>query len=140
MRFLDLRNVAWCQCRTFPNTFLFFFGNESWDGKYCKNWESFEKEHQYDFQKKFKGKVIAPTGSLLATNLEFILSKSLEHCKRFSSEDNIKNVLLFFYNGNRSKPPRKISRQHACIQPLQNGIETCWCPAFANFLGCFLSD
>jgi len=27
-----------------------------WDEKYCKNWESFEKEHQYDFQKEFKGR------------------------------------------------------------------------------------
>jgi len=81
-----------------------------WDKKYCNNWESFVKEQQYDFQKKFQGKTIAPIGSLLATNLEFVLNKLIEHSKRFSSEDNIKNVLLFFYNKEKSTPPSKISR------------------------------
>jgi len=81
-----------------------------WDKKYCNNWESFVKEHQYEFQKKFRTKNIAPTGSLLATNLEFILNKLLEHCKRFSSVDNIKNVLVFFYNKEKSTPPSKINR------------------------------
>ena len=81
-----------------------------WDKKYCHNWESFVKEHQHDFQRKFKRKNIAPTGSLLATNLEFILNELLEHCKRFSSRDNVKNVLLFFYNKEKSTPPSKINR------------------------------
>jgi len=81
-----------------------------WDKKYCHNWKSFVKEQQYEFQKKFRTKNIAPTGSLLATNLEFILNKLLEHCKRFSSVDNIKNVLLFFYNKEKSTPPSKINR------------------------------
>lgn len=81
-----------------------------WDKKYCNNWESFVKEHQYEFQKKFRRKNIAPTGSLLATNLEFILNKLLEHCKRFSSRDNIKNVLVFFYNKEKYTPPSTINR------------------------------
>ena len=68
------------------------------------------KEQMDDFQKEFKERRIAPTSSLLATNLEFILNKLLEHCKKFSSEDNIKDVLLFFYDKRKSTPPPKISR------------------------------
>ena len=89
---------------------IFSWYIKRWHKKYSNNWESFEKEQQNGFQKKFRGKAIAPAGSLLATNLEFILNKLLEHCKRFSSEDNIKNVLLFFYNKEKSTPPSKISR------------------------------
>ena len=81
-----------------------------WDKKYSNNWKSFVKEQNKNFQKEFKKKKIAPTGRLLATNLEFILNKLLEHCKRFSSENNIKNMLLFFYNKEKSTPPSKISR------------------------------
>jgi len=81
-----------------------------WETKYSNNWKSFVKEQDKNFQKEFKKRKIAPTGSLLATNLEFILNKLLEHCKRFSSENNIKNVLLFFYNKEKSTPPSKISR------------------------------
>jgi len=81
-----------------------------WDRKYSSNWKSFVKDHQYEFQKKIRTKNIAPTGSLLATNLEFILNKLLEHCKTFSPVDNIKNVLLFFYNKEKSTPPSKINR------------------------------
>jgi len=33
-----------------------------------------------------------------------------KHSGKFSSANNIKNVLLFFYNKKRSKPPTKISR------------------------------
>jgi hypothetical protein len=75
-----------------------------WDKKYHNNWESFVKESQHDF--KFK-KTIAPSNSLLATNLEFILNKLLEHCKRFSP-NNIKNMLLFFYNAEKSRKPTEI--------------------------------
>jgi len=79
-----------------------------WSKKYSNNWDGFVVEQQSDFQKKFKGKTIAPKGRLLARNLESILTKILGHCKRFSSEDNIKNVLLFFYNSEKSKKPTKL--------------------------------
>lgn len=79
-----------------------------WDKKFSNKWDCFVKEHQYDFQKEFQGKIIAPIGSLLATNLEFLLNKLIEHCKGFSSEDSIKNVLLLFYNKDKSTPPSKI--------------------------------
>ena len=86
-----------------------------WDKKYSNNWKSFVKEQNESFQKDFRKRKIAPTGRLLTTNLEFILNKLLEHCKRFSSEDNIKNVLLFFYNKEKSKPPSKISRNFKLV-------------------------
>jgi len=76
-----------------------------WNKRYSNDWGSFVKEYQDDFQKKFDGKIIARSGKLLATNLEFILNEILEKCKRVSP-DNIKNVLLFFYNAEKSKPPR----------------------------------
>lgn len=82
-----------------------------WDKKYSNDWKTFVKEQQSDFQSKFEEKTIAPVGSkLLAKNLEFILTKIREYCKKFSSENNIKNVLLFFYDAEKSKPPIKINR------------------------------
>jgi len=84
-----------------------------WDRKYSNDWQTFINEHQTDF--KFKDKTLAPKGSLLATNLEFILNKSLEHCRRFSSEDNIKNVLLFFYNSEKSRSPLKTNTEFTLI-------------------------
>lgn len=84
-----------------------------WDKKYSNDWQTFINEHQNDF--KFKNKTIAPKGSLLATNLEFILNKLLEHCRRFSSEDSIKNVLLFFYNAKKSKSPLKINTEFTLV-------------------------
>jgi hypothetical protein len=76
-----------------------------WNKKYFNNWQTFINEHQNDF--KFKNKTIAPKDSLLAKNLEFILSKLQEHCGSLLSENNIKNVLLFFFNAEKSKPPLK---------------------------------
>jgi len=82
-----------------------------WNKKYSNDWQAFINENQKDF--KFKNKTIAPKHgekqSLLATNLEFILHKLLEHCRSFSSESNIKNVLLFFFNGKKSEKPTKIN-------------------------------
>jgi len=91
-----------------------------WDKKYSKRWASFVKEHQNDF--KFNGKAMPRKDSLLAINLEFVLTKSLEHCKTISYK-NIKNVLLFFYNRQkRSKPPIKSSKPFKMI-PIDYGKE-----------------
>ena len=68
------------------------------------------KEQINDFQKKFPKRRIAPAGSLLATNLQFILTMLQKRYEQFSSEHNIKNVLLFFFNEKRSTPPTKISK------------------------------
>src|SRR5208337_3411850 len=72
---------------------------------YLHSWQTFMNEHQEDF--KFGNKTIAPEDSLLARNLELILDKLQENCKDYPSEKNIKNVLLFFYNAEKSKPPTK---------------------------------
>jgi len=84
-----------------------------WDRKYSNDWQTFINEHQNDF--KFKDKTVAPKGSLLAANLEFILNKLLEHCRRFSSKDNIKNVLLFFYNAKKSRSPLKTNTEFTLV-------------------------
>jgi hypothetical protein len=49
---------------------------------------------------------------LLAENLEFILNKLLNHCKKFEGKTSIKNVLLFFHTGQsklRFKTPKPFS-------------------------------
>jgi len=84
-----------------------------WNKKYSNDWQAFINEHQSDF--KFEDKTIAPKSSLLAANLEFILKKLQDHCRRILSEDNIKNVLLFFYNAEKSKHPLKTSRDFILI-------------------------
>ena len=80
-----------------------------WNKKYSNDWESFIKEQTDDFQKKFPGKKIAPNNSLLAANLEFVLNILQKHCRKSGFEQyHIKNVLLFFYNAEKSKPPTKV--------------------------------
>lgn len=87
-----------------------------WDKKYSNDWERFTKEKGDDFENHFRKerKKIAHTGKrkrkLLARNLEFILTDLQKRCRNFSSKSNIKNVLLFFYNKKRSKPPTKFTR------------------------------
>lgn len=76
-----------------------------WNKKYYGNWQTFVNENQNDF--KFKNKSIA-RGSLLARNLESVLSKLQEHCPNVSY-DNIKNVLLFFHDA-KSTPPTKTNK------------------------------
>ena len=73
-----------------------------WNKKYYGNWQTFINEHQNDF--KFKNKTIA-RNSLLARNLESVLSKLQEHCQNFSL-DNIKNVLLFFHDAKNTSPTK----------------------------------
>jgi hypothetical protein len=83
-----------------------------WKREYSNKWADFAKEQQYSFD--FGGKTIPPANSLLARNLEFILNKLLERCKAFSSENSIKNVLLFFYRG-KSGPPNKVNKAFTII-------------------------
>jgi hypothetical protein len=75
-----------------------------WKKKYANKWADFIEEQQSTFN--FGGKIIAPASSILAKNLEFALSKLLGRCGAFSCEDNVKNVLLFFYRG-KSRVPLK---------------------------------
>jgi hypothetical protein len=76
-----------------------------WKKKYSNEWVEFIEEQQSTFN--FRRRTIAPANSLLAKNLEFVLSKLLECCKAFSSDNNVKNILLFFYRG-KSRVPVKI--------------------------------
>jgi hypothetical protein len=84
-----------------------------WSRKYLGKWASFVKQQQHDF--KFNHKTIAPPQSLLAQNLEFALNRILEHCKAFSSEENVKNVVLFFYRKGKSEPSSKIEKAFTFI-------------------------
>jgi len=88
-----------------------------WNEKYSGKWASFRKEQQHNFN--FEGKQMAPVKSLLAINLESVLNRLLEHCKEFSSESNIKNVLLFFYRG-IPKPSFEVERTFRLI-PIDYG-------------------
>jgi hypothetical protein len=78
-----------------------------WDGKYEYDWKSFFEEQRNHFQKEFGKykKTIPHNDTVLARNLQFVLSKLRKHCVKFSSPQNIKNILLFFYNKNKSTTP-----------------------------------
>jgi len=66
-----------------------------WKEKHVQNWKGFVDEKGQDFRNKFN-KPIASSG-LLAENLGFTLETILKHCKEFTGERNIKNVIMFFY-------------------------------------------
>ena len=86
-----------------------------WDEKYSKNWGSFVKEKRENFKKEFTGRRLAPTGSLLATNLEFILTATQKHFGRVPSKQNVKNVLLFFYDKDKSTPPANLPKGFSLV-------------------------
>jgi hypothetical protein len=83
-----------------------------WKKKYSNKWADFIEEQQSTFN--FGRKTIAPANSLLAKNLEFVLSKVLERCRAFSCENNVKNILLFFYRG-KTRAPLKINEAFTLI-------------------------
>jgi len=79
-----------------------------WNAKYLGDWESFMRDHNIKFQNQF-GKKLAQAGRLLARNLEVILTRINEHSGKLKPE-NIKNVLLFFYNKEiKSSPPTRVT-------------------------------
>ena len=90
-----------------------------WKKKYSSKWADFTEEQQSTFN--FGRKSIAPANSLLAKNLEFVLNKLLERCGAFSSDNNVKNILLFFYRG-KSRAPLKINEAFTSIA-IDYGIE-----------------
>ena len=108
----DTINLESCQELRHP---IFSWYLLHWDEKYSNKWGSFVKEQKGDFQKEFKKRRIAPTGSLLATNLEFILTVSQKHFGRVPSKQNIKNVLLFFYDKDKSTPPTNIPKGFSLV-------------------------
>jgi hypothetical protein len=79
-----------------------------WDKKYSGHWDNFVEKHKDDFKKNFKSdrKTMPQNGKLLATNLEYVLMKSVEYCRTITNH-NIKNVLLFFHS-NKKRPKPKV--------------------------------
>lgn len=86
-----------------------------WDKNYLNNWDNFVKENESNFKKKFNGKPIAISESLLAINLEFVLETLQKNCKVYSCKGNVKNVLLFFYNKKINSPPHKVPKSFALV-------------------------
>jgi hypothetical protein len=76
-----------------------------WKEKHVQSWEGFVDEEGQDFKRKFN-KPIASRG-LLAQNLEFVLETLWEHSKKLLGEQNIKNVLVFFYKKRLAALPIK---------------------------------
>ncbi len=89
----------------------------NWSKKYLDQWQSFVDDSVNAFKAFEKKLPTCPSGAkrLLVINLEFVLSKLLDHCKGFSSRANIKNVLLFFYNSDFSTPPTEVNADFALI-------------------------
>jgi hypothetical protein len=81
----------------------------NWVARQNPDWGKFRNTFRDNFIRNFPDRKIAPVGSLLAQNLEFILNKLQEHCKKFSCEyKKPRNVLFYFYDRNRSKEIRRI--------------------------------
>jgi hypothetical protein len=78
-----------------------------WDSNYSRDWKSFVRDYNDAFLNQF-GKKLAQANRLLAQNLENVLKRIHEHCGILKHED-VKNVILFFYNKKRkSSPPSKV--------------------------------
>lgn len=84
--------------------FSWYFMN--WSTQQYQNWNEFSNALQNGFMSKFPGRKIAPGESILARNLEFVLSKVHQHCEKGKET---KNVLLYFYNSNKSKQIEKVT-------------------------------
>lgn len=84
----------------------------NWDAqKYSSNWAGFENGFQSNCANEFPDRKIAPAGSHLAKDLEFVLNKLQEHCRRFSSEyREPRNVLLYFH-GNKSREIKRVAAE-----------------------------
>jgi len=87
-----------------------------WDPEYSSDWKRFKEDHNTEFQNRF-GKNVARAGRLLSRNLEFVLTKINKHCSRLKPE-NIKNVILFFYNQERNSSPPSTAPDDFSMVPL----------------------
>ena len=86
-----------------------------WNKGCLENWSSFVKEYSDDFQKAFPKKKIAPPNSLLASNLQLVLKTVHEHFGKLPSGTNVKNLILFFYDAHKSKPPSKAPEDFSLV-------------------------
>lgn len=95
-----------------------------WSKKYSGKWQEFVENNKENFVSgKRLPKVQEGKQCILATNLEFILKRLLDHCRGFSSKANIMNVLLFFYNSEVSIPPNEVNADFTLI-PLDYSKKT----------------
>jgi hypothetical protein len=85
----------------------------SWDAKYSGNWKLFKLEQEKGLEKF--SKTVPRAGSLLAENLESILSQLVGYPNCDSIQRPIRNVLLFFFDGRRSMPPSKTNKGFTII-------------------------
>lgn len=79
-----------------------------WDSKYSGDWKSFARDHNAEFHNQLGKKLkLARANRLLAQNLENVLTRIYEHCGTLKPE-NVKNVILFFYDKERKSSPPSI--------------------------------
>ncbi len=89
---------------------------DNWNKRYLGQWHAFVNDHinaLREFGKRLPTNQKRKT--LLVTNLEFALSRLLNYCRGFSSRNNIKNILLFFYDSRVSTPPTEVNADFALI-------------------------
>jgi len=67
--------------------FSWYFMN--WSAQQYRNWGEFSNALQNGFMSKFPSRKIAPDKSILARNLEFVLSKLHEYCEKGKEPKNV---------------------------------------------------
>jgi hypothetical protein len=80
-----------------------------WRKNEFQSWLSFVKRYEAEFSKKFDGKKIAPSGSKLSRNLEYVINQLHGYTKEIS------NVLLFFRSEGTSPPTRIVPRDFRLV-------------------------
>ena len=92
---------------------LFKFYVEEWAFGQYASWQEFETKARPKLQRMGIAKPIAPSGSLLAANLQTVLSVIQKH---YATLPEIKNVLLFLHAGlSASAIPRRAGRDFEVI-------------------------
>lgn len=91
---------------------IFSWYLRNWDAqKYSGDWQKFKIDFESNFTgtKNFSDRKIAPSGSRLAKNLEFVLNKLQEHCKRYSCEYGKPRNILLYFHGNKSEEIKRVA-------------------------------
>lgn len=84
--------------------FSWYFMN--WSAQQYRNWSEFSNALQNGFMCRFSNRRIAPEESILARNLEFVLSRLHQHCDKGK---RLRNALLYFYNSKRSRQIERVT-------------------------------
>ena len=94
----------------------------NWDARQYPDWRKFVNALQDDFIRNFPDRKIAPPERLLARNLEFVLKKLKRHFEDLScAYKEPKNVLIYFYNKNKSKEIEKIISRDVIFEVINWG-------------------